>query len=152
MRAKKGKVCGHRMHPGLLTLLLTAIAIGTSAASFAAFYFLFQAPVYDVIEYPMEVYVDNIVGVNVQTDVVHFGIVPPGGSSGRDMTVTAGDFPTIVTFESTGDIAPWVSVSENGFRLSPLQNRTVTIDVNVPDDIVPLAYRSGTLRIIFRKD
>jgi hypothetical protein len=151
MRAKKGRGHGRRMHPGLLTLLLIAIAIGTSAASFAAFHLLFQVPVYDVIEYPMEVYVDNIVGVNVETDVVHFGIVPPGGSAGREMTVTAGDFDTIVTFESSGDIAPWVSVSENGFPPSPLQNRTVTIDVSVPDDIVPLAYRSGTLRIIFRK-
>jgi hypothetical protein len=134
-----------------LLLVLSMAAICTSAAAFAAYYVLFQTPIYKVIEFPMEVYVDSTVGVNVDTDAVHFGIVPPGSSSGRRMTVTAGGFRTLVTFESSGDIAEWVTVSENGFLLEPGGNRTVMIDVAIPDDVVPLAYRSGTLRIVFRK-
>jgi hypothetical protein len=149
MAARKRR--GHGMNKCFLAVLVLACAICTSAAAFGAYYMLFQAPVYDVIEYPMEVYVDNIAGINLETNIVNFGIVPPGGSSGREMTVTAGDFKTLVTFESSGNIAGWVTVSENGFPLSPGENRTVMIDVSIPKDIVPLAYRNGTLRIVFRK-
>ncbi|MFH0956898.1 MAG: hypothetical protein V1813_03475 [Candidatus Aenigmatarchaeota archaeon] len=149
MKTKKKPVRGK---PGSLLLLVLAMAaMCTSAAAFAAYYVLFQVHVYEVIEFPMEVYVDNIAGFNVETDIVNFGIVPPGGSSGRKMTVTAGDFRTLVTLESSGDIAEWVTVSKNNILLESGANATVMIDVTIPDDVVPLAYRSGTLRIVFRK-
>jgi hypothetical protein len=136
---------------GFTIAVLAMAAACTSAAAFTAYMLLFQLPVYDVIEFPMEVYVDRIVGINAETDVVHFGIVPPGGSSGRKMTVAGGDFRTLVTFESSGDISPWVTVSENNIVLERGANATVMIDVYVPKDVVPLAYRNGTLRITFRK-
>jgi hypothetical protein len=149
MKTKRKTVRGKPK--SLLLLVLAMAALCTSAVAFAAYYVLFQASVYEVIEFPMEVYVDNIAGFNVETDIVNFGIVPPGGSSGREMTVTAGDFPTIVTLESSGSIASWITVSDNGFILESGKNATVMIDVAVPGDVVPLAYRNGTLRIVFRK-
>jgi hypothetical protein len=148
MKAKKRS---DARRPFLLLMAIAVLAMATSGAAFGAYYMLFQTQIYDVIEFPMDVYVDNVVGVNVDTDMVHFGIVPPGNSAGRKMTVTAGGFRTLVTFESTGDIAPWVTISENNIPLESGENATVMIDIAVPDDIVPLAYRSGTLRIIFRK-
>ncbi len=129
----------------LLVIVLTAVA---SVAT--GLYVYDTASIYDVIEYPMEVYVDNIAGFNVDANSIHFGIIPPGSSGGREVTVTAGGYRTRVTFESTGDITPWISVSDNDFFLSPYENRTVTVSVSIPDDVVPLAYRKGTMRIVFR--
>lgn len=134
----------------IASVLIIAAAY-TSASTFAVYLLLVQVPIYDVIEFPMEVYVDRVVGVNAETDAVHFGIVPPGSSSERKMTVTAGDSRTLVTFESSGDIADWVTVSENNLLLESGRNATVMIGVKIPEDVIPLAYRNGTLRIVFRR-
>jgi hypothetical protein len=134
-----------------LLMLIILTAVSASFVTTLAYVNFEETSVYEVIEYPMQVYVDDIVGFNVETDNIHFGIVPPNGKSGREMTVTAGGFRTLVTMMASGEIAEWVAVSDNNFVLSPFENRTVMISVRIPPETKTHYYRNGTMRIIFRK-
>ena len=131
--------------------LLIITAFIASILTLTIYWYLEFSTIYEVIELGMDVYVDKMPGLNVDIDAVHFGKVPPGGSGAREMTVTAGDYPTRVSFEHYGDISEWTSVSENDFFLEPNANRSMFVQITIPDDIVPLVYRNGTLRIVFRK-
>ena len=131
----------------LLVLLFVAVVAVTSLAAWS----IFMGSIYQTIELPMEVYVDNIAGFDVSKDQIRFGIVPPGSGSSRMLTVTAADERTLVSIDSNGDITPWIDVSKNNFMLEPGQNTTVEVSVSVPQDVKPLAFRNGTLRITFRR-
>jgi hypothetical protein len=115
------------------------------------YWFFYEAAIYDVKVLGMDVYVQNIAGFNVDTDAVHFGIVPPGGAGSREMKVTAGEFPTIVTFEYTGDISRWVYVSRNNIFLDANESTSVLLKVMVPEDAAVPGFREGEVRIIFRR-
>ncbi len=134
-----------------LAALILLVSLITSIATFSVYLYLYAYSIYDTIEIGMDVYVDNNPGINVDIDAVHFGKVPPGGSGAREMNVTAGNYPTIVSFEHYGEISEWTSVSENDFFLEPNEIKSVFVQVSVPDDIIPLVYRNGTLKIVFRK-
>ena len=77
-------------------------------------------------------------------------IINKGGGI-RKLNITAGEYDTIVEIKQLGDIAEWITVSDNNFFIKPYESREIKIHVNVPDDIVPLAYRNGTLKIIFKR-
>lgn len=139
-----------RMKRKTASLLITAVFV-TILLTAAAYWYLEFSTIYDVIELGMDVYVGSNPGINVDVDAVHFGKVPPGASGGREMNVTAGNYPTIVSFEHYGKIAEWTSVTDNNFFLEPNETKSVFVQISIPDDIVPLVYRNGTLRIIFRK-
>lgn len=132
-------------------LALVFAAAVSSMITAAAYIYYDTATIYKTMELGMDVYVDRHPGLNVDADAVHFGKVPPGAGGSRRLTVTAGEYPTVVSFEHYGDIAQWTSVSENDIFLNPQENATVSIHVSVPEDVVPLAYRNGTLRIVFRR-
>ena len=115
------------------------------------YWLLEMTQIYDVKELEMEVYVDRIVGVNVDTDKIYFGTVAPGGSSTRAVTMTAGPYRSLVTIQYTGDISEWVSVSDNNFVVEANQSMRVDVQVKIPENTDVPGYRKGVLRIVFRR-
>ena len=135
----------------LLTVILLALSVGILIA--AGFWYIDTLSIYKIIEMNMDMYIGKIVGFNVDTDAVHFGIVPAGGTSIRKIVLKAGPYKSRVDFEYIGDISPFVYVSDNAVILQPNENRTVQIMAEVPEEmnVSKVLYKNGTLRIIFRK-
>ena len=79
-RTTKGKI-----------LLLVASAWLSSVISFFAFEYLYSMGIYEIRDIGMEVYVQNTPGLNVDSDALHFGIVPPGASGRRNITIENDD-------------------------------------------------------------
>jgi len=131
--------------------ILIIIASLSAVATLSAFWYLRFMPVYKVEDLGIDVYVYNKGGFNLDTDAIHFGIVPPGGSGERSMVIRANELRTIIRMETYGDISGWVSVSENNFVLEPYENRTVLVRVAVPEDAKSPDYKKGTMRVIFSR-
>ena len=135
---------------GKLLLLIVAAWL-SSVITILAFQYFYTTSIYEIREVGMDVYVRNTPGLNVDSDALHFGIVPPGGSGRRTITIENDDIANTVSIEAYGDIASWVYVSENDFYIAPSETRSIEVSVDVPGDTPVRSYRNGTLRLIFRK-
>ena len=83
MRSKK------KVNPGRRRImrLVVAFAVVSIALAAASYWFVNIYSVYLVQEFGAEIYVGSIVGMNVDNDMLHFGIVAPGGDGARKMIV-----------------------------------------------------------------
>ncbi len=133
-----------------LTILIIVALIAIAITGFS-YWLVNLNPVYHIEEFDMDVYVGRITGFNVDTDAIHFGIVPPTGVSERKIKLKSGPFRSLVTIESYGDIAEWVGVSDNNFIMEPGGNKSITVHVIVPSDAAVPGYEDGKLRIVFKK-
>jgi len=140
-----------RMRPVFMRpAFLAAVALCMIALAAVAFWYTELRPIIRHQDMLMDVYVDASAGMNIDTDAIHFGKVPPGATSGRRMLVSGGDQRTQVTFETSGQLSGWVSVSENNFILEPHQNKSVDINLAVPATAHAPDYLRGTLRMTYR--
>ncbi len=122
----------------LALVLLSVLLLGVSLTLFA--YYGFYLRGLFILEH-QEMKVDfrvqqGIIGLDADTDALHFGTIAPGGSSERLMTVTpARDARLVITF--AGDAAPYLSVDKNDIRVvegEPIElNFTVTLPGNMSD-------------------
>lgn len=103
-------------------------------------------------EMKMDVKVADKIGINLDTDAIHFGgaVTGKGGGSSRNFTYTNREPTTrIITFELQGDMAKWVSISKMRLRLKANQSEELTASVNVPADASEGNY-IGILRVTSR--
>lgn len=132
--------------------LMLVIAMLLTAASTVTVYFLTVIDtIYKVEEIDMDSYIGEEVGMNIDNDSVHFGIIPPTGSGFREIIVKAGEYKTLITIESSGELGDWVSISENNFLLEPGEDKSLMVQVTIPEDAKVPDYKKGKLKITFRK-
>ena len=131
--------------------ILVPVALFTISILCISYWFILTDPTYDVKEFGMDVYVGTASGFNIDTDAVHFGIVPPGAVSERQILLRAGPFRSLIKIEAHGDIAQWVHVSENNFILEANESRLIFIYATVPEGAKIPDYKKGNLRIRFIK-
>ncbi len=105
--------------------------------------------IYEIRELGMDVYVQGTAGFNVDSDAVHFGMVPPGSKGRRNITIDNDNVPNMVRIEAYGDIAEWVYVSDNDFILGSYESKSLLVSVSVPPDAEVPDFKNGTLRILF---
>lgn len=115
-------------------------------------YALFDTLTYtEDIDLTMQLQVSDYVGFNIDTDAIYFGTVTPGGSSERIVTINNTEqYSTRVRILTGGDLAQWVSASENNFRINPLEERNITLKVKVPANTSYGNY-TGIVKIRLKK-
>lgn len=102
---------------------------------------------YDEIQ--VQLTVSEVVGFNVGTDALYLGSVPPGSSAHRVIHVRNDHFSFgRVNIKAFGDVAPWLSVSDNNFYLRRDEVGDVDVRVEVPEGVARGDY-NGTLRVYF---
>lgn len=131
--------------------ILIPVALATFLLTSFAYWIVNIEPVYLVKEMKMDIYIQQITGINVDTDAIHFGILPPGSGGMRTMIVETGEFRSLITLQHSGDISEWIHVTKNNFILEPYQNTTVDVYLTIPNDEEVPGYRDGIMRIIFKK-
>lgn len=129
----------------LLVIIIILAGIGLTNL-FYSFYIVKEVRIVD-----MDFSVGEKVGINIDTDALHFGTNFPKGSSMRNMIIShEHDCPLKVSIKLYGDFASWMSVSDNDFILDPGESRKISFSVSVPED-APFGDYSGFAKIIFKR-
>ncbi|MFH1424088.1 MAG: carboxypeptidase regulatory-like domain-containing protein [archaeon] len=102
----------------------------------------------EVQELGMYLTVGSHIGVNVDSDAIYFGTIPPGGA-GRRGIIVKNDLSENrkITLHVTGDFADWIFVSENNFVLEPYGQKDIYVSVNVPKNADKRDY-TGTFLMV----
>lgn len=128
-------------------LLVFAVMIST----FLTYLFYNSYVIENIIMLDMMVKVNDHFGLNADGDAIKFGMVMPGTSSERSITVNnSAVYPLRVIILKSGYIADWVGVSENNFILEGGEDKGIVFEVFAPEDAAFGNY-SGKTKIIFKR-
>ena len=134
------------------TRMFIVLAIAAVLAGVALSYLWFtNFSVFIVHEVGMDLKVVGVglVGVNTDTDAIHFGKVPKGSGSQRILTLENNDNrPHTIVIKTFGNISGFVFVTENNFVMGPGTIKNVTIMAKVPENTNE-GYYDGVLQAIF---
>ncbi|MEM2932750.1 MAG: hypothetical protein QW622_00860 [Candidatus Pacearchaeota archaeon] len=126
----------------LILLLLIAIVIGLIGL-------LKKLEVYKIFEYDAYLIVGDKVGFDLSQEYVHFGIVPPNGSSTKDIFIYNSLNKSFkINIEVEGNISNFVYAKDSSRVILPKENKTITLIAIVPANASYGNY-SGKIRILF---
>lgn len=131
-----------------LKLLILLIIFSSLASGMAAFlaYRAVNAPI-EAKNIPMQLKVSENPAVNIDTDALYFGGVPPAGSSMRQISIFNGKIHSVkVVLLAKGELAPWAYISENSILLRPNETAKANVTIVVPSD-AKLGNYTGSLLV-----
>ena len=133
----------------LILLIFVLIFIFTGATAFI--YYYLHKPEIIMINMDLSVEDSNIIGMNSDTDALHFGTFPRGSSSTRKLEIANNkDYLLFVNINISGNFAEWVNISQNNFILMPKENVRIEFKATVPEDAAYKVY-DGTAYIVLRR-
>ncbi len=135
-------------------ILMVAVLI-IVAVLLTNLYFLFASSCTAVEEIEATLTVKRIpdrvmLGLNADTDGLHFGVISPGIAAMRKVTIQHSD-DAAVEVRMEGELASWTSISPAEFNLSAGETGEVAFEVNVPNYALPGNY-SGTAVFCIREE
>ncbi|MGB9708312.1 MAG: hypothetical protein ACPLXC_03260 [Candidatus Pacearchaeota archaeon] len=131
-----------------IVLLMVIIALLTITLTELIFYYSkYVYKVKKVTVYDMKMEVGNHVGFNLDAEELNFGTVPPGGGSKREVVITT-DSPTLLKVMFEGELADWVSVSENDFIFNGSKSLTF---LAVSPENTSLGFYKGKAIIVLKE-
>jgi len=128
-------------------LVILAVILTSTATSFL----MDRSRIIQADEYPMDVKVtDNgIIGINVDSDGLHFGSPGRGGSSEREIIVNNVQEDVLATITKSGEIAGWVSSPKNVI-IKKGEETSLVFSINIPLN-ASLGNHTGKAVIVLRK-
>lgn len=91
-------------------------------------------------------------GFDVNIQELTFATVQPGRNKERNLVVyNRHSYPAEVRISFYGNISKYVTVSESEFMLLSGENRTVSANVQLPEDIPFNNWINGTVEVIVRR-
>lgn len=130
--------------------ILLVIVIWLSAAMTYLFYNGYYRKTM-VNEFDMDITIieGGFVGLNADTDAIHFGVVTLGGGSRRRINLTnSNDYNVFVYAEKDdSELSEIVWIDPNYFFLKANENRDMTIGVSVPKDF-ELGNYTGKIMVV----
>jgi hypothetical protein len=131
----------------IIPVLLLVFGMGIFASNFL----IQEILVFDMYEVKMDIKVieENIVGLNVDTDAIHFGKMQRGSEGIRNITLANNDAnPHLIKIKAFGNISNFISVSENNFIINPNTSKNLSVIAKPPLDSLA-GYYEGTLQVLF---
>ena len=132
----------------IAAFVIIGLLIGFTAALMTySFWYVEKVRVYN-----MTLIVYDHIGFDVDNETLAFGMVMPGtASSTRFLNVANGrDYPVLVQFTGTGEMAQWVSLHNTEIVLDPYETREVRVSANPPAEVAYGNY-TGKFKIVFKK-
>jgi hypothetical protein len=134
-----------------IAIMSLAAVLAVIAGAASSYLLLQNFLVFEAHEVRMDItVVDGILmGVNTDTDALHFSKIVRGSEGLRNITLDNGDIrPHLVQIKTFGNISGFIYVSENSFVMGPHTRKNVTVTAKVPAD-AQLGRYEGTLQAIF---
>jgi hypothetical protein len=129
----------------IMIILIFIICIGL------IYIFYYSLAVYKVVEYDVYLIVGNKIGFDLSKEYIHFGIVPPNGSSTKDIFIYNNEDKKLkLQLKLEGNVSQFVYVKDFSPVIMPHENKTLTFYAIVPSNASYGNY-SGKLKIIFRR-
>ncbi len=101
---------------------------------------------------PMDVEISGKLGINGDSDALHFGSVQPGGWAKKSIILSNNNTYILrVALSGTGNITPYLVFPENNFMLKSNETKTLDLWVQTPDTIGYGRY-VGDLRVIMKRE
>ena len=131
-----------------LVLLITIIVI-SSSLTYVLYKIYYKKIIVSEFDMDITVPVENRVGLNIDSDAIHFGIVPRGGGSTRHVNLTnSEDYSVFIYVEKDeGLLSSIVRIDPNYFTLEGNGKEEIDVSVSVPADFEPGNY-TGKVKII----
>ena len=100
----------------------------------------------------MDVQVGSGIGINTDTDALHFGGTIPGGTSQRSFRIQNDyGFRVMVRVNVQGDLANWTRFKPSTFSLRPGESRQVQFTCFVPKN-APYGNYTGIINVKIARD
>jgi len=99
---------------------------------------------------PISVSVADYLGINVDSDSLKFGTIPPGSNGKRKITII-NPFNLTVKAETEvqGEIKDWISYYPTTFYLNQNKGKEIEITINIPQN-QEFGNYSGTFAVVFK--
>lgn len=131
-------------------LMLAVIATVPLTTRLTTRFFIAKEDILGIEEILMDFEVDDYLGINADSDALHFGTVPPGNTGKRFISLKNDNtFPVRITITFKGDAGKY-AWAEPELLLSEGEARNITISVYVPEDL-PYGNYTGTAYFTFRE-
>ncbi|HLD05855.1 MAG TPA: hypothetical protein VJG90_09125 [Candidatus Nanoarchaeia archaeon] len=91
----------------------------------------------------------SALGLNTDTDALHFGAVSPGGRSVRVIKIYSEE-PSWVTIRLEDELAQWLTAENSSFYLEGKKPEELKFEVRLPREVKEGDYK-GKVWIVFRK-
>ena len=99
---------------------------------------------------PISVSVADYLGINVDSDSLKFGTIPPGSNGKRKITIINPFNSTIkAETEVQGEIKNWISYKPKNFYLNRNKGQKLEISINIPQN-QEFGNYSGTFAVVFK--
>ncbi|MBW2984584.1 hypothetical protein KY361_05685 [Candidatus Woesearchaeota archaeon] len=100
----------------------------------------------------MDIKVGDHIGMTVDADALHFGIVMVTGCSTRSIIITHKyDYPIKAIIGIVGELESWTSIKENDFILNKNEEKEVEFKVCAPKDATRDTSYTSTARIVLKR-
>lgn len=99
------------------------------------------------INFDFKVREDKQIGFNLDQDALHFGIIPPGSRSHRDLMLKS-EVPAQVLVKIIG--SDYVYPNANDFLIEPNTSVALTFTAAPPNNM-PKGNYSGRIRLVFKR-
>ncbi len=135
-----------KLNKFLVVILITIFVSASFTFLFYSFYYI-----QDIKELDMKMKVGDYIGIDVNSSVISFGTVRKGTFSNRPVTLeNKEEIPLKVQIKKSGEMAAWVSISDNNFILKPAEKKNLTFTATRPIDAINGAYK-GKVKLIFTR-
>ena len=127
-------------------LFLLGIVIFTVIITNIILYFLNDPK--QTKKYDMHLIVGDRVGFDLNREVLTFGMVTRSGTATRHIGLANSEQTNKIIITASGELADWITVSENNFILEPNESKVIDITVFVPAN-AEFGNYAGTLKTKF---
>lgn len=131
-----------------IILLAIAIVIGSAmSVMFYSFYYINS-----IVTYNMSLIVYDHIGFDTDNRLLAFGMIMPGSSSSTRFIhlENYNNYPLKVEMRKIGQLAGWVSLSEENFVMEPHSNRTISASAAAPQN-AQFGNYTGKVRAVFKR-
>jgi len=102
---------------------------------FSTYMFLLMYRVADVQTVDVDIEVGDIIGFNIDYDILNLGMVKPGDGAIRDILIDNDrDRKYRFNVEARGEVKDWITINKEDFYLDSGEKTRVRITANVPRD------------------
>ncbi len=122
---------------------IIVILISSISLSLYFNYFILKV---SYIDFDFKVKEDKHIGFNLDSEALHFGIIPPGSKGHRDL-IFKSEFPARLLVKVTG--SDYVYPVKNNFLIEPGES-ILTFTAAPPIDM-PQGNYSGKIRLVFKR-
>ena len=140
------------MKLGKFLILLVIVIWLSSAITYVLFKGYYKEMVVNEFDMDVEIIERGFVGLNIDTDAIHFGIVTWGGGSTRHINLTNSKEQDVFIYLTKDDseLSNIVSIIPNYFVLESNEVKRVDVKVSVPEGFETGNY-TGKIKVIERR-